>query len=715
MLKGLLLISVCATPLVSSAQSSGEDQSTVVYEKDYFIKYDPVTLLDMLQRVPGVQAILDTSSGWQDDGSGSEYGGQQERGFGAGGDQILINNRRLSGKANNISDTLARISATTVERVEIIRGASSDLDVQSQGLVVNVIMAGGASTSSTFWKVGGSYSEDYLFSPSLEFSHNGSKGNLDYIFGLEVAQSQYIVLQSMQSYTPGDDFFQDEERRSDSLFKTLKLNGNLTYNTENGDELRLNGQFEPGKFRKHEPRTILEIDQPVLLQNWGEDQTSQNWEIGGDYTQKIDALGTWKTIFIANRDRIDKQADFVNTPGTGDVPLYRYDQYRVKKEKIVRTSLTNSITANQVLELGGEVAINNYDQIFIQDTYESGNFITFSNDDVEVEENRYELFANHTYNVTPQFVLQSTLTGEFSKISSLTIPLNGANVERSRTFSFLKPRLDIRYDFDDQNQIRATVEKRVSQLDFQNFVAEYDLLFDRLRLGNTGIVPEKSWNYNLAFEHRLAGDAGTAQIEFFYRDISDYIGRVDFTEYFDENGVAIPRGELNFTSVSGNIDKATSYGFDISSSIRLGFVGLPEAVFSVDYKYEKTDVVDQFSGENRAFKWTPEHYLTLNYRHDVTKWNLSYGGKITIASVSDDHDIDFQDRTITGNAYELFAEIKIFGDLKLILAAENLSPLQYDARTDFYTDHVRYNELSFYRDTRWDLVRKYSLHLQGTF
>ncbi len=361
------------------------------------------------------------------------------------------------------------------------------------------------------------------------------------------------------------------------------------------------------------------------------------------------------------------------------------------------------------------MAINNYDQIFIQDSYEDGGFVTFSNDDVEVKENRYELFANHTYNVSPEFVVQSTLTGEFSKISSLTIPLNGANIERSRKFSFVKPRLDIRYDLSERDQLRATVEKQVSQLDFQNFVAEYDLLFDRIRLGNTGIVPEKSWQYNLAYEHRLANDAGTAQIEFFYHDFSDYIARVDFTEFFDESGDEIPRDELEFTSVSGNIDKATSYGIEASGSFRLGFVGLPEAVFSVDYRYEKTDVVDQFSGENRAFKWRPEHLATLNFRHDVTKWNMSYGAKATFMSLSDDHDIDFQDRTRTGDAYELFAEFKVFGDLKLILLFENISPLQYDSVTNFYADHVRYNELDFYRNTRWDLVRKYSAHLQGTF
>ena len=708
-----LLCSV-AFPGVAIAQASSDDQSVVTYKKEYFIKYDPITLLDMLQRVPGVQAILDANRR-QGGGGGTGQGGQQERGFGSAGDQILINNKRLSGKANNISDSLARISETTVERVEIIRGASSDLDVQSQGLVINVIMAGGASTSSTFWKVGGRYSETYVISPDLQVSHNDSRGKFDYIIGAQVRQGQHIEHRFDQSYSPDDVFFADSQRRTDNIFKTLKFNGNLTYNAENGGEFHLNGQFEPGKYTKREPRFSRDLNQPKNLQNWDEDQKSQKWEIGGDYTKNIDGLGSWKTLFIANRDRIDKLSRFENTPASGIVPIFQNDQFRVKQEKILRTSLTKDITSNQIVEVGVETAINNYDQIFTQETYDSGDYNFNTNDDVAVKENRYELFANHTYNVSSKIVIQSTLTGEFSKISSLTVPLNGANIERSKKFSFLKPRIDLRYDFSVHDQIRATVEKKISQLDFQNFVAKYDVSLDRIKLGNTGIVPEKSWNYSLTYEHRLPNDAGAAQIEFFYRDISDYIDLVDFTEFFDGNGAAIPRENLDFTFVSGNIPNATSYGLKTSGSLRLGFIGLPEALFSVDYKWEKTNVTDQFSGVERSFKWMPEHEVNFNFRHDITKWNMSYGVKGTIQGNSDSHEIDLIDRSSNGDLYEVFAEFKIFGDLKLIFIFEHLTPYAYDVVSEFYKDHIRYNDLDHYQNRQWKFVREYTVYLQGTF
>ncbi len=337
------------------------------------------------------------------------------------------------------------------------------------------------------------------------------------------------------------------------------------------------------------------------------------------------------------------------------------------------------------------------------------------NDDVAVKENRYEIFANHTYNVSSKMVLQSSLIGEFSKISSLTVPLIGDNIARSKKFSFLKPRADFRYDFNDRNQLRATVEKKVSQLDFQNFVATYDATNDILRLGNTGIVPEKSWNYSIAYEHRLPDDAGALQVEFFYRDLTDYIELVDFTEFFDAGGNPIAQMNIDPISKSGNIPTARSYGIKTTGSLRLGFVGLPEAVFSIDYTWDDTDVVDQFSGIHRPFKWKSEHEFKFNFRHDVTDWGLSYGFKGTIKADSFRHEIDQMASTYNGDLYEIFVEKKVWNDMKLIFMFEHITDRKFTTFMRFYNDHIRYNDLNRFEDRDWRYVREWSLFLQGTF
>jgi outer membrane cobalamin receptor len=144
----------------------------------------------------------------------------------------LINNKRLSGKANDINSTLQRISASQVERVEIIRGASSVGHVQSQGLVVNIIMNEDEATSSTFWRVGGRLSEGHLFSPDLQVSHNATRGKFDYIISVEAKQGHHIEHRLDEVFTPEMVKTADTERNADSLRKYLRFNGNLIYNAE---------------------------------------------------------------------------------------------------------------------------------------------------------------------------------------------------------------------------------------------------------------------------------------------------------------------------------------------------------------------------------------------------------------------------------------------------------------------------------------------------
>ena len=154
------------------------DASIVTYEKDFFNRYNAVTLLDMLNIIPGVKEVLD-------EGNQGGPGGGAERGFGSSGDQVLLNGRRLAGKSNNISDTLSRISAAQIEKIELIRGVATGLDVQSQGLVINITTAADASTSTTFWQVGTRYTVNHIFQPRFLVSHTGRSGNLNYTFSVE--------------------------------------------------------------------------------------------------------------------------------------------------------------------------------------------------------------------------------------------------------------------------------------------------------------------------------------------------------------------------------------------------------------------------------------------------------------------------------------------------------------------------------------------------
>ena len=118
---------VTGTAVERQAKTTINTGSTVVYEAGFFAQYNPVTANDMLERIPG----LNLSNG------GSGGGG--DRGLGTGGN-LLINGQRIAGKNNAARDQLGRIPAYEVERIEIIRDTSGELNVRGASEVINIIL-----------------------------------------------------------------------------------------------------------------------------------------------------------------------------------------------------------------------------------------------------------------------------------------------------------------------------------------------------------------------------------------------------------------------------------------------------------------------------------------------------------------------------------------------------------------------------------------------
>ena len=88
----------------------------------------------MLDRIPGIDLAL---------GNGNDVRAERflggTRGLG-GSSQILIDGKRLAGKENEARNQLSRIAAAEVQYIEIVRGTSSELDVQNSGQLINIVL-----------------------------------------------------------------------------------------------------------------------------------------------------------------------------------------------------------------------------------------------------------------------------------------------------------------------------------------------------------------------------------------------------------------------------------------------------------------------------------------------------------------------------------------------------------------------------------------------
>jgi outer membrane receptor for ferrienterochelin and colicins len=139
---------------------------TLSYDEEYFQRFEPLSVGDMLKRLPSAAFSSDIG----------EYAEPSLRGIGSEYTQVLINGRRVTGGTNDHTVTVDRIPAELVERVEIIRSPSSDIDSQGLGGTLNIVLKEGAELSGAIYRLG-AYHIDGETEPSafLSFGESGDR------------------------------------------------------------------------------------------------------------------------------------------------------------------------------------------------------------------------------------------------------------------------------------------------------------------------------------------------------------------------------------------------------------------------------------------------------------------------------------------------------------------------------------------------------------
>ena len=638
------------SPTETAPEPASVDDLSVVYEAAYFDQFQPVSVNDMVSRIPGIGLAL---------GGGGGGGG---RGLGGGAGEILINGQRITGKSNEGRSQLSRISADDVDYIEIIRGTSEEIDVRGGGQVVNIVLRAAQSRSSIAAEISTDRMQDSKLAPGARLSYSGQNGNLNYLFHIQSDPNYVNQVIRESSFDPegvATERRLEESTRDQTNYETSV---NLGYQFEKS-MVQLNalyGQTAPPTDITRGIIGLAEDNPSVNLEREANQGRRDNWELGGDYEYSFDNRSKFRFLFIVN----DRDFDFTrerfqvgSDEETKDLFLFSAARDR---ERIARSSYTFNLLAVQAIEAGVEIAQTIRDsEIRLGNNDEGGEPsaahgrlfpVDVDNALSSVEEIRSEYFAIHNWQLTDSMSLETALVYESSEITQ------SGDVGNSRSFGFFKPRVDYRYNLTESLQFRATAEKTVSQLSFSDFSATTDNSDDDQDTiaGNPNIRQEQTWRYDLNLEYRLPNNIGVLNSKFYYRDVSDVIDRIDVSPSPD-----------NLQSARGNIGDGTRYGLNLDASTQLSYLGLPNALFTVRLGINESELLDPFLGIERRFGWSRRWNGRTEFRHDVNKYNLSYGFNYsTQAREGSNYDrIDVFDieREIPDYDLNLFFEKRAFG------------------------------------------------------
>ncbi|MDX1491659.1 MAG: TonB-dependent receptor plug domain-containing protein [Pseudohongiellaceae bacterium] len=688
----------------ANAQNIDENNSSVTFPSTYFSEFAPITVNDMLNRIPGIDLIIGNQPSNSDG----------DRGLGSSS-QILIDGKRLAGKANEASSQLDRISAEEVNYIEIIRGSSANLDVQNSGQIVNIVLLEATSRSSISTEANVTHFADGTVEPGGSFSWSGQSGRLNYLLSATVS-SGYEHAESYERSINGDFSPNDVIEYDRYLDQTnYTLNSNVAYALSDRDRIAFNALYNESNPPVDLYRTITDFNSTTPVVSYEREDipsTSYNWEFGGDYDHSFLNGNRFKALFIVNEKNTDIQREryTYSTPGSTQSKNLFLSTKTKYQERIGRGSYTMKLGTDHGLELGIEAAQTIQDSSLKQGvpgTISDPAFgglspVALPNANSTVEEIRYEPFAIHNWQINPRLSLETSLVAEFSEIEQ------SGDLSNVRDFSYIKPKLDLRYNISNSLQLRTSLEKVVSQLSFADFSRSTDERDDDLDTvaGNPNLEPEESIRAELTLDYRLPNDNGTINAKYFHYEYDNKIGKVD---------ISTP---TSIQSTNGNIGSAAAYGLTLNTSFRLGFIGLPQALFTSAITVQESEFHDDpLAPREHGFPPYDRGSYRFGYRHDLPQYQMNYGfnynARIDGGRIA--WDVHSRYNIPVGSDFTFYVEKVGFAGLTYRFEAINLEDYEKCSKRQRYVGNILNDVLSEIEYACSTTGRRFAFKIRGNF
>ncbi|WP_395672859.1 TonB-dependent receptor plug domain-containing protein [Phenylobacterium sp.] len=572
----------------AAAAATAPEQGVISYPPAFFADQHPANAWEMLQRLPGF--TLDA--------------GDQIRGFEGGGGNALIDGKRPASKTDDLNDILRRIPASRVERIELVRGGAPGIDMQGKAVVANVVRKHGAGLSGVLQAhnnhlydgrnmhaaraeiAGGSGQRKW--EASGRYSHLNDDGG-DFGPHIVVAPGGQLLRQSQV------------KQEADGLQRVLTG----AYETPLlGGVARINGRVFWEKFK------VEQDDRYAVPQGFAADLTDgveheRQTELGARFTRPFGTRATLEVLGLHQTERENNQSAFA-TPGE----RVSFGLLTDASETIGRSVLKHQASPRVTLEFGAEAALNRLESL--SDLSLNGVPTPLPAANVEVEERRGEVFGRGSWRPTEALTLEAGVRYEASTISS------EGDLALEKSLRFAKPRVAATWSPSAALQVRASLERTVGQLDFDDFVASANFNTGQgVTAGNPDLTPEQAWVAEGAVERRFWG-AGVVSLTVRYAQISDVNDRGPVRAVAPDGSAVIFDQPMNI----GDGWKREIVG---ALTLPLARLGLTGAVIRGEATWRRSQVTDPTTGEKREISALHPVDWTASFVHDLPRLRLSYG------------------------------------------------------------------------------------------
>lgn len=611
-----------------------EEPATLVYDLAYFQRFEPLTVGDMLKRVPSVAFLSDVL----------EYDGVRLRGLDSGYTQILINGKRVPGAGFDRSFFVDRIPAELVERIEIVRSSSADRSGDAIAGSLNIVLRDGFSLDGGYIRAGGLHFNDDEIEPSLSVVWGGEAagGNLllganaqgrrnpkekfsqrfdepngeldntevqtdvrsgeDYSFNADYSRAVGDGNLALSAFFVRTDRLQDED--SLEYVEGIETNANLSVVNDNDLDIQTDNWFVGAEyeFPMADGETRIRVNYAGLTDDQFEFEEEYEYLRDSNPFPEDDRF-TGDQIFTDIKDReLNAELRHERNVGSGELK-FGLDVTQKQRDTLITTD-RNRIT---IPNAPGT-------RPTIPGAY--GPFLPVAGGDNEIDERRLEPFVRldgEADSLEWEVGLRYQHTD--TEIDDATAEAGQQSAEKD--YGVLLPSAHLRYNLNETQRLTASLARTQRRPGFDQISPALIVgeLGDNDLLGNPDLDPETAWGLDLGFENRL-GKYGVVGINFFYRDIKDLIEIAN-------TGVEGDDGPGSFVLQPRNTGDGEVWGAELDLSTPLFAFGLDDTGVFFNYSWLDSKIND-FIGERR-FNSQSNYVYNIGFIQELPGPAASFG------------------------------------------------------------------------------------------
>ncbi|MGH8177762.1 MAG: TonB-dependent receptor plug domain-containing protein [Steroidobacter sp.] len=630
-------------------------EPVLTYSEEYFQRFEPLSVGEMLKRVPGVTFADDIG----------EYAAPSLRGIGSEYTQVLINGRRISGSGNDNTVLVDRIPAELVERVEVIRSPTSDMDSQGIGGTLNIILKEGAEFNGGIYRLGG-YHIDGETRPSafVSYGHTtdvvqwGTSFNYQERFNRKQVFAVSRALDGEGNPEPAfETAIEPDERDTTDIAWT----GDLAFKFDGGQELAFNALYVDTDRVEFEFERAFEAEDDDGDLDTSAEQTNQtdafeeqNWMLAATFTAPTDGGHSWELSASYDHTEGDnKESNYVveledfdfasvGLNASDDILPFlssRNDQQLNNEFRRTSTQLGHEIDVfdnldaieNEAIEdseakaggkykwkfdsstlgIGLEYVLKQRDYGFNLQEVDDGElvvlddlFSVFDADDERIsgyiqwgldigDDKKIELgVRGEQTNLEIVSTVSDPVAEAAAGLASLGLNVNGNEIAVDNDYFEVNPTAHFRWDATDALQLRLSAARTVRRPGFDELNPTLLIDEDESILGNPTLEQETALGLDAGFDLTLNANDAILGVNAFYRQIDD---KIELNGVGDAVNAIFQEQideEIEATQYVNNPNEGTIYGVEFDLSYPLAFLNAPNFHVFANYTYIHSEIRD---------------------------------------------------------------------------------------------------------------------------